>query len=172
MIVIISDASTLILLEKIKLLASILKKDRIIIPPAVYREAVTKGKEKNHPDAFEIGKKIENKSIQVIEVKNKCKINEIKTNFNLADGESEAIVLLHENRGNVVALDDLKAMHYCNYYGLPFTTAIDFVLDYFGKKLISKRGAEEMIKNLGIFGRYKDDIIFYALKQIEGDRNG
>ena len=46
-----ADASTLILLEKAKILAFVLKKNKILIPTVVYQEAVTKGIEKGLEDA-------------------------------------------------------------------------------------------------------------------------
>lgn len=168
--IIICDSSTLILLEKIDLLGIIVKKSEIIIPKEVYREVVSKGKERKHQDSYEIEKKINNGLIRVVEIKDKIKFKEIRENFNLAEGETEAVVLLHEDKGDIVALDDLKAMKYCVYSKLPFITTINLLLDSFNKKLISKQKTKEMIKNLGIFGRYKDEIIFYALDYLEGEK--
>lgn len=165
---IICDSSTLILLEKIKLLELILKRDEVIISKEVYEEVVLRGKEMKHPDSYEIEKKVKKDLIKIVEIKDKNKFKEIKEIFNLAKSETEAIVLLHEGRGDIAALDDLKAMKYCVYSKIPFVTTINLLLNYFDKKLISKNKAKDMIKNLGIFGRYKDEIIFYALDYLEG----
>ena len=166
MIVVISDASSLILLEKIKLLKYMIENTKLVIPNAVYDEAIKKGIEKKYIDAIELDKKTKEGKIKVILIKDKKKFDEIKTNFNLARGETEAIVLYYEKKGHILAVDDLKAMKYCDYYNIPFTTTINLVLDYFNKRTINKQEAIEMIKNLGIYGRYKNEIIFYAIKQI------
>lgn len=167
---IICDSSTLILLEKVRLLGMILKNEEVIIPKGVYREAVSKGKKGKHPDSYEIERKIDKGMIKVVEIKDKRKFREIKGNFNLAKGEIEAIILLHESKGDMVALDDLKAMKYCVYNKIPFVTTINLLLDSFDKRLISKKEGRDMIKNLGIFGRYRDEIIFYALDYLGGGR--
>lgn len=165
---IVCDSSTLILLEKTKLLGMILRNNEVIIPKEVYKEAVSKGKKGKHPDSYEIERKINKGIIKVVEIKDKREFKEIRKNFNLAKGETEAIILLHEVKGDVVALDDLKAMKYCVYNKIPFITTINLLLDSFDKRLISKQKAKEMIKNLGIFGRYRNEIIFYALDYLEG----
>lgn len=167
---IVCDSSTLILLEKIKLLGMVLRNNEVIIPRGVYKEAVSKGKKGKHPDSYEIERKINKGMIKVVEIKDKREFKEIRKNFNLAKGETEAIILLHEVKGDVVALDDLKAMKYCVYNKIPFITTINLLLDSFDKRLISKQKAKEMIKNLGIFGRYRNEIIFYALDYLEGGR--
>jgi predicted nucleic acid-binding protein len=164
---IVCDSSTLILLEKVKLLEVILKENEVVIPKEVYNEAVLKGKKSKYPDSYGIEKRIKRGLIKVVEIKDKNKFKEIRESFNLAEGETEAVVLLHENRGDIIALDDLKAMKYCNYSEIPFVTTINLLLDSFDKKLISKQAAKEMVKNLGTFGRYKDEIIFYALDYLE-----
>ena len=116
---IVCDSSTLILLEKTKLLDMILRNNEVIIPKEVYKEAVSKGKKGKHPDSYEIERKINKGIIKVVEIKDKREFKEIRKNFNLAKGETEAIILLHEVKGDVVALDDLKAMKYCVYNKIP-----------------------------------------------------
>ncbi|MAG47296.1 hypothetical protein CL617_01705 [archaeon] len=164
------DSSTLILLQKIDLLGKITERNEIFIPEEVFNEAITKGLEKKHIDALELNKKMQKEKILVKKINDKNKLNEIQENFNLARGESETIVLFIEKKVDIIALDDLKALKYCDYYQIPFITAMNFVVLYCKRKLIDKKKAINMIENLGKFGRYKTDIIFSALGEIGGKK--
>ena len=52
----ISDASSLILLAKSELLENLLSIHKIVIPPKVYEEVVARGLERNYPDAHLVNK--------------------------------------------------------------------------------------------------------------------
>ncbi|GEM_PF-4292458 len=144
---------------------------RIIIPEEVFREVVEVGTEGRHHDAASIGKMTSDKVIIVKKVKNMAKAEEIAEHYGLAKGESEAISLSVEIKDSVVALDDLKAIRYCDKFSIPFTTTINIVLEACKNKTVGKKEAKQMIKNLAIHGRYKNEVIFYALGKLEGDGN-
>ena len=63
--IIVSDASTLVLLQKIALLDKLVKNFNFIIPQEVYNEAVLKGKDIKSKDAYLIENKIKNNTIKV-----------------------------------------------------------------------------------------------------------
>ncbi len=63
-------------------------------------------------------------------------------------------------------------MNYCDYYNIPFTTTINLVLAYTEKRKIEKKIAKIMITNLGVHGRYKNEVILYALSKLAGENNG
>ena len=91
--IIIADASSLILSEKSGLLDAIVKEHRILIPEEVHREAVLKGKERGSPDAHTLGDKIEADLIQINKIKNSQLVKKMMSDFGMAMGETEAIVL-------------------------------------------------------------------------------
>ena len=49
-------------------------------------------------------------------------------------------------------------------------TALTFVIIAFNSKLIIQNEAEEMVKNLARYGRYKNELIFQALNNIGGKK--
>ena len=126
--VIISDASTLVLLQKVALLDKLIKNFDFIIPQEVYEEAVIKGKNIKSKDSYLIEDKINKKTIKVKEVKDKKRISKIIKEFGLGEGETEAIVLFLQENADFLATDDHKAINVCKIYRIPFMTALTFVI--------------------------------------------
>ena len=165
--IVVSDASTLVLLEKVDLLSRLVKNFKFIVPEEVYKEAVLKGKAKNFSDSYQIENKINDGFIQIKKINNRQKANNIIKEFRIGEGETEAIVLFLETKADVLATDDHKSINVCKAYQIPFMTALTFVLDSFNKKVIVKNEAEKMIKDLGIYGKYKNELIYKSLSYLE-----
>ena len=151
--------------RNVKILSGI-KNFRFIIPQEVYNEAVIKGKKVKSKDSYLIENKINKNIIKVKKVKDKKRVNKIINEFGLAKGETEAIVLFLEERADILAIDDHKAINVCKIYKIPFMTALTFVINAFNTKLIMENEAKEMIQDLGVYGRYKDELIYKALSYI------
>lgn len=165
--IIISDSSTLILLQKIDLLHLLLKDHTLIISREVYNEVVIKGKIKYHEDAFFIEEYINNKKITLLDVKNDLMVKQIIKDYGVHLGEAQSIVLYLETKSDVVAVDDHKAINICRILKIPFMTALSFIIFFYKEKLISKKKSKLSIELLYQYGRYKDEIILEALKVIE-----
>ena len=165
--IIISDASTLILLQKIDLLGKLTKNFEFIIPEEVYREAVIIGKEKKFSDSYQIENIIKQNLIKVKKIKNIGSVNKIINEFGTAEGETEAIVLFLELKADILATDDHKSINVCKAYKIPFMTALTFVLDSHIRKFVTNNGAKKMIEDLSVYGRYKDELIYQALRYLE-----
>ena len=161
--IIISDASTLVLLEKIDLLKTVIAKDKIIIPQKVYEEAVTKGIEKKAADAYNIKEYAERKKIEVRAIKDKGRFEKLLREFNLGDGETEAVVLFIEHKADLLASDDHKAINLCKSLKIPFATAMAITLKYIKEKEIAYEDGKTMILGLGKYGRYSSELIADAL---------
>ena len=167
---VISDASTLILLEKIGLLSKITGAYSILIPKEVETEAVERGVSLHRADAFRLQEKIKKKQIVVEAVKKKEKYDEIRKTFNIGEGESAAIALWFSWTDATLAIDDHKAMNVCKIYEIPFVTALTMIIVAFEGKSIEKKQAYEMIRELDIHGRYKAELIYEA-KKLLGENN-
>jgi predicted nucleic acid-binding protein len=94
----------------------------IVIPEAVYEEAVTRGIEKGYADAQVIKKAVEEGWIRVLkpgrQFTDRVEVGENKLGVELGEGEREAIALALERRTNIFLTDDEDAHHTGKALGL------------------------------------------------------
>ena len=157
------DSSTLILLAKITLLKAFAKKNKVIITPKVKAEVLRK---KELYDVKIIEHLIEEKLIT--ESKSKFTSKKISMEFNIGEGESEALQLSWEIK-SVLATDDWKAIKACKIIDIRFVTAIHCLIYLKNDGELDKKLALEKLKNLEKYGRYNQEIIKYVRKIIEGE---
>ncbi len=125
------------------------------------------GKIKKFEDAYKIENKISKNDIKIRKIKNKWRYKEIISQFGIGEGEAESISLFLQEKADILAIDDHKSINVCKVYNIPFMTALTFVVNSYKRKLIRKEESKKMIKDLGIHGRYKDEIIYRALNYLE-----
>jgi len=80
---------------------------QVMIPNAVHKEAVEKGIEANHADAFIIQKLEKEKYIQVVAVTHKMLMDELE-NYGLKGGELEVVTLYIQEKADLIASNDDK----------------------------------------------------------------
>lgn len=106
----VSDASPLIFLAKIgcfDLLKTLFQE--VSIPQQVYIDVAVKGK--NKPGAKEVSKALKDAWIKVIEIKEKAKVEKLKEDWRIHQGETEAIVLAQSSlSASQLLADDDKAV--------------------------------------------------------------
>jgi predicted nucleic acid-binding protein len=118
-----SDAGPLIWLAKCGIL-HLLKKSysEIVIPEAVYDEAVTRGVEKGYTDAQVIKKAVEEGWIRVFkpvrQFTDRVEAGEDNLGVELGEGEREAMALALERRTRIFLTDDEDAHHTGKVLGL------------------------------------------------------
>ena len=164
--VIVFDSSTLILLAKKELLDMFLNSfDGIVAIPKVVREETCN---KKTFDALLIEKRIEEEKIKVYEVEKKDLVKKLIEDFNLEDGEAEAIILCIERGSKILATDDKNAINACKVLKIKFTTAINILIRAYEKQLIEREKALIKLDNLRVVGRYKEKIIEDAKRRVIG----
>lgn len=105
----VSDASPLIFLTKVDcfdLLKTLFHK--VSIPHQVYIDVVVKGKTK--AGAKEVNKAISDTWVEVIEIKEKDKVEKLREAWKIHQGETEAIVLAQSLSASQLLADDDKAV--------------------------------------------------------------
>lgn len=161
--VIVFDASTLILLAKIDLLRSVAERYELIIPDRVREEALAV----DTPDAAAIRYLLDNSFIKAKTVQNRRNHDKLVADFRIHAGEAEALCLAVELSAPV-AIDDGPGIKACKLMGLQFITAIHFVINCAQAGTINQAVAMEKLKKLFVAGRYRLQIIQDAEKRISG----
>ncbi len=163
---IVADSTPLIHLSKIGKL-EILKQvfNQIIIPEAVYNEAVVKGKEKSIISAniIDSQKWIIKKNLnenQRLESKNLLK------NANIGSGEAEAIILAKSDKLGLI-IDDSVGIKVAESFGIETFWTTSVILKAVSKNILTKQKAKEIIENLVKSGlRLKAETLILILNKL------
>lgn len=160
---VVADSSTLILLAKAGLLDLVLEKSRekIIIPPVVYAECLAK---KEADDAQLIKRRVEKQEIIVKYLKQKGIVSHLQEDFALGKGEAEALALCLEKK-EALMTDDKKAILACKTLHIPFTTAMNILVELKKRGYLSGEYSLVLFRRLQEHGRYGKELV----KRIEED---
>lgn len=148
-----SDAGPLIWLGKCDIL-HLLKKlyPEIVIPEAVYEEAVIRGLEKGYKDAQIIDKAIEEGWIRVYKPSNqfKDKVEDVETKLGieLGKGEHEAIALALEKGISTFLTNDEDAYHVGKNLGLKPKGTLYILLRSVREGHLNKKQAKESLRQM------------------------
>lgn len=148
-----SDAGPLIWLGKCDTL-NLLKKlhSEIVIPEAVYIEAVTRGLEKGHEDAQKTKKAIEEGWIRVYKPKkqfiDRVEDRENKLGIELGEGEREAISLAIEKGISLFLTNDEGAYQTGKSLGLEPKGVLYVLLKAVKGRHLSNRQAKESLRQM------------------------
>ena len=159
MIVIIFDASTLILLAKIDLLQVVLRQYSGVIPELVKDEIIYK----NAMDTKLIVQQIKEGNLIVNKNPAQDKIKLILKDFPLGSGEAAAFIIAKEKEC-LLATDDGLAIKVCKIFGVKFATAIHFLI----KAGLEKSLSMAKLNLLKKYGRYSVEIVKDAEERIIG----
>lgn len=166
---IVFNASTLILLAKAELLEGFLESvgPQVVIPKEVERECTGA---RRSPDALLIQKAVSEKKIKVIAIRNQRLCEKIQGDFPLARGEAEAVTLAVSEKAGLLAIDDKQGINACKLLRIPFTTAVDILVRMREKGLVEREEALIKLEALQRYGRYKTWILKDARSRLEGNR--
>ncbi len=151
----VSDASTLILLAKVTILEKALEHlGKVSISKEVFNESVHK---KELFDAQIIIRQVKNKSIVVKSV-SKEKFKEILSQFKLGEGEAATYALYTEGKYTALLTDDRELIKLCKVERIPFITAMSLIVRLYEKKKLQKEEALEKLDALCRIGRYSKEV--------------
>ena len=168
MVIVICDSSLLILISKLELLDLLIEAFKtIIIPQSVYIESVESGKKSKKMDAFLIEKRILDGEIIVENVEDITNKENFLKDFNIYEGESEAIILYLEKKAELLGTDDYRTLKVCKILKIRYFTTPLFIARCFANKKLSKKLSLLKFQKLLEFGWYKEDIILEFKKKID-----
>ena len=163
---IIFDASTLILLARIGLLELFLStfQGRVAIPKKVKSEVCIQGREER-PFVESL---IKQEKIEVLTAKNPRQKRKLMDDFNIDEGEAEALLLAIQAGAETIATDDRNAIRASKLLKIDFVTAIGFLIRAHEKQLVDRDEALTKLQSLQAIGRYSNAILKDAKNRIEG----
>ena len=147
---IVFDTSTLVLLAKLDLLQIVTDSNEVLIPQQVKREALAK------PELYDarlIQRLITARSLRVSSEISVAGCRSLQGQFNLDRGEAAAI-LLAKKRGAALAIDDGAGIKTAKVMGLPFLTAVRFLMEFYDRGRIDQKTALAKLDALAKVGRY------------------
>ncbi len=163
---IIFDASTLIILIKIDLLELFISdyNRSLVIPKKVETEVCVEGME----ETPHLKNLIQEGQIEVLTAKSPRQKRKLMVDFNIDEGEAEALLLALQKEAELIATDDRNAIRAAKLLKIDFVTAIGFLIRAAEKKLIERDEALFKLEKLRVFGRYSLPIIENAKNKIKG----
>lgn len=168
MAIVICDSSSLILISKLEILDLLIEVFKeILIPKAVHKESVEQGKKLKKLDAFLIERRINEGKIIVENVKNLAEKEKFMEDFNLHEGEAEALILYSEKNADLFVTDDYRTVKVCKVLDIKYFTTPLFIIRCFEMKKLSKDNAILKFGKLEEFGWYNEENMIEFKNQID-----
>lgn len=165
-IMIIFDASTLILLARTDLLELFLStfQGKVSIPKKVKSEVCVQGREERPL----VESLIKQGKIEILTAKNPRQKRKLMGDFNIDEGEAEVLLLALQTGAEAIATDDRNAIRASKLLKIDFVTAIGFLIRAHEKQLVDRDEALTKLERLQTIGRYSNAILKDAKNRIEG----
>ena len=168
MTIVICDSSFLILISKLEILNLLITLfDNIIIPIAVFKETVEKGKDKKKMDAFLIEKYIKEEKIIVKKIKKSSEKTKLMEDFNIYEGEAEAILLYMMEKANLLGTDDFQSIKVCKIFNIRYFSTLSFLQICYSRNKLTKNSVLSKYNKLNEIGWYNDELINYFKNKIK-----
>lgn len=153
-----ADSSSLILLAKSSVLETVASVDELVISECVYKESVTRGKEKGRDDSLLIEKLVIEGKISIKKALPKDVARLMKA-FGIKCGENETVAIAEKEGCRLVLTDDRKNMTVCKMMGIPYMVALDAIIDLRANGKITPDKAEKAFMIVADSGWIGDDIL-------------
>ena len=158
---IISNASTLILLAKVGIIRKFIDEFGVITIPSEVEKEIIAG------DTFDskiLQKEIEDKHIVVRTIRSSTK--DVLKEFKLHEGEAEAFVLFNECGAKAILTDDGELIKLCKLFEIPFINALSIITRMFEKGKLTHIEACEYLLKLNAYGRYSKKVYDYFKQEV------
>ena len=161
---IIADSTALILLAKVSVLETFVKRNNAITSKIVYEE-VARGKELGRSDAILVEKLVSENKLKVKTPKASVK-SRIQKLFNIKAGELEVVSLAYKTKEFILS-DDKKCLNTAKALGIDFINSLDVIVVLYKKRVITKEKALNCIEELDEYGWYSKDLIKFYREEIK-----
>lgn len=144
------DSSSLIYLEKVKLLEKINERSNKYIPKKVYEEVIKKGLERDEPEAKDINQLIEKKFFQI----KKSELNNKIVNVQLLSEADKEVLSLAKETKSIAIIDEIYVTNIADSIGIESHGSLYIILKLIEKRKISKKDAIKYLDKMIELGFY------------------
>jgi predicted nucleic acid-binding protein len=106
--------------------------------------------------------------IEILTAKNPRQKRKLMADFNIDEGEAEALLLAIQTGAKAIATDDRNAIRASKLLKIDFITAIGFLVRAYEKQLVDRDEALTKLQSLQAVARYSNTILKDAKNKIEG----
>ena len=157
----VSNASTLILLAKVSIIRKFLNEfGEVTIPVEVEKEIA----EGDMFDSKLLRKEIEENHIIVKAIKSGT--SNITKEFRIHKGEAEAYILYNECNAKAILTDDGELIKLCKLFEIPFINALAIITRMYEKGILTHAEACEYLQKLNDYGRYSKEVYNYFKQEV------
>lgn len=169
------DADGLIKLGKSGLLGALVGSHEVLVPEAVYEEAVVKGKQELYEDAFELERLLEDEGVPIVRADPEPQADRLLEDVtSLGAGERSALRLYFAEGAGAIASDDRVFLNFLSRHSVPFVTPVNVVVGLARSGRVSLEEGMEALEKLS--GSVRADVYERAeaelrdlRKESEGD---
>ena len=158
---IVSNASTLILLAKVGVFRKFLDEFKEITIPKEVEKEITAG---NSFDSKILKKEIKDNHIVVKAIKSSTE--NVLNEFKMHEGEAEAFVLYNECDAKAILTDDGELIKLCKLFEIPFINALAIITRMFEKGILTHTETCEYLQKLNDYGRYSKKVYDYFKQEV------
>lgn len=157
----VSNASTLILLAKVSIIRKFLNEfGEVAIPVEVEKEIA----EGDMFDSKLLRKEIEENHIIVKAIKSDT--SNITKEFRIHKGEAETYILYNECNAKAILTDDGELIKLCKLFEIPFINALAIITRMYEKGILTHAEACEYLQKLNDYGRYSKEVYNYFKQEV------
>lgn len=158
---IVSNASTLILLAKAGVIRKFLNEFGDITIPREVEQEITEGETF---DSKVLKKEIDDDHIVVKTMRSNTE--KVMKEFKIHKGEAAAFILYNECNAKAILTDDGELIKLCRLFEIPFINALAIIVRMFEKGVLTRSEACEYLKKLNDYGRYSKEIYNYFKQEV------
>ncbi len=148
------DADGLIKLGKSGLLGALVGSHELLVPEAVYEEAMVKGKQELYEDAFELERLLEEESVSIVGLDPEPRADRLLEGVtSLGAGERSALRLYFAEGADAVLSDDRVFLNFLSRHSVPFLTPVNVIVGLAKSGRVSWKEGLEALEKLSGFVR-------------------
>jgi predicted nucleic acid-binding protein len=148
------DADGLIKVGKSGLLGALVGSHEVLVPEAVYEEAVVRGKRELYEDAFELERLLEDEGVSIARSDPEPQADRLLEGVtSLGAGETGALRLYFAEGADAVSSDDRVFLNFLSRHSVPFVTPVNVVVGLARSGRVSLREGLEALEKLSGFVR-------------------